>query len=456
MYLEVNDLCKSYGEGGSYTQVLKNVSLEVRQGDMCVIQGTSGSGKSTLLNCIGGLDTVDSGSIVVDGKEIVGLNAKQLSDYRREELGFVFQFYDLVPDLTVQENIQVCQYLTRSPLDLGELLQVLGLTEHKNKFPAQLSGGQQQRCAIARALIKNPRLLLCDEPTGAVSFYIFYLCFIVNLYKMKKQADYIKRIEIKRLWGRKDISWELRPDVNILSGVNGIGKSTILNRSVNSLSALEGGALSNGSAPGVHFVFSPEDATQIHFDVIRSFDRPLIHSELLEKMADKNVKTELDWQLYQLQRRYLDYQVNIGNRIIECLTSGNPEDQMRAAQMSYPKKKFQDLMDDLFGETGKKIIRQSNEILFEQDGDTLYPYQLSSGEKQILVILLTVLVQDKRHGVLFMDEPEISLHVEWQQRLISLIRELNPNVQIVLTTHSPALVMDGWLDAVTEVSDITQ
>ena len=170
MYLEVNDLCKSYGEGGSYTQVLKNVSLEVHQGDMCVIQGTSGSGKSTLLNCIGGLDTVDSGSIVVDGKEIVGLNAKQLSDYRREELGFIFQFYDLVPDLTVQENIQVCQYLTRSPLDLGELLQVLGLTEHKNKFPAQLSGGQQQRCAIARALIKNPRLLLCDEPTGALDY----------------------------------------------------------------------------------------------------------------------------------------------------------------------------------------------------------------------------------------------------------------------------------------------
>lgn len=178
MYLEVNDLCKSYGEGGSYTQVLKNVSLEVQQGDMCVIQGTSGSGKSTLLNCIGGLDTVDSGSIVVDGKEIVGLNAKQLSDYRREELGFVFQFYDLVPDLTVQENIQVCQYLTRSPLDLGELLQVLGLTEHKNKFPAQLSGGQQQRCAIARALIKNPRLLLSLTPIGCVQqmqdTYLYY------------------------------------------------------------------------------------------------------------------------------------------------------------------------------------------------------------------------------------------------------------------------------------------
>ena len=168
MYLEVKDLCKSYGEGGSYTQVLKNVSLEVQQGDMCVIQGTSGSGKSTLLNCIGGLDTVDSGSIAVDGKELVGLNAKQLADYRRDELGFIFQFYDLVPDLTVQENIQVCQYLTRSPLDMKELLQVLGLTEHKNKFPSQLSVGQQQRCAIARALIKNPHLLLCDEPTGAL------------------------------------------------------------------------------------------------------------------------------------------------------------------------------------------------------------------------------------------------------------------------------------------------
>ena len=168
MYLEVNDLCKSYGEGGSYTRVLQNVSLEVQKGEMCVIQGTSGSGKSTLLNCIGGLDTVDSGSIVVNGKELVGLNAGQLSDYRREELGFIFQFYDLVPDLTVQENIQVCQYLTRSPLDLKELLNVLGLAEHKNKFPAQLSGGQQQRCAIARALIKNPRLLLCDEPTGAL------------------------------------------------------------------------------------------------------------------------------------------------------------------------------------------------------------------------------------------------------------------------------------------------
>ena len=272
---------------------------------------------------------------------------------------------------------------------------------------------------------------------------------------MKKQADYIKRIEIKRLWGRKNISWDLRPDVNILSGINGIGKSTILNNSVRSLNALEGGALTNGAQPGVSFIFSPEDATFIHFDVIRSFDRPLFNSGLLEKIGNQNVKTELDWQLYQLQRRYLDYQVNIGNRIIELLTSGVPEDQLKATEVSRPKTRFQDLIDDLFQETGKKIIRKSNEIQFEQDGDILTPYQLSSGEKQMLVILLTVLVQDNQHCTLFMDEPEISLHVEWQQRLISLIRCLNPNVQIILTTHSPALIMNGWLDAVTEVSDIT-
>lgn len=168
MYLEVSDVKKSYGEGGSYIQVLKGVSLQVKQGDMCVIQGTSGSGKSTLLNCIGGLDTIESGSIKVDGTEIAGMKADELSDYRRDYLGFIFQFYNLVPNLIVRENIQVCEYLTDQPLNMDELLEILGLTEHQNKFPAQLSGGQQQRCAIARALIKNPKLLLCDEPTGAL------------------------------------------------------------------------------------------------------------------------------------------------------------------------------------------------------------------------------------------------------------------------------------------------
>ncbi len=168
MYLEIRNVKKSYGSGGSYVQVLKGVNTGVEKGQMCVIQGTSGSGKSTLLNCIGGLDVMDSGSIKVDGTEVFGMKNKTLSDYRRDNLGFIFQFYNLVPNLTVKENIQVCEYLTKDPLDMNELLDVLGLMEHQNKFPSQLSGGQQQRCAIARALIKNPKLLLCDEPTGAL------------------------------------------------------------------------------------------------------------------------------------------------------------------------------------------------------------------------------------------------------------------------------------------------
>ena len=168
MYLEISDVKKSYGESGSYTEVLRGITTGVSRGQMCVIQGASGSGKSTLLNCVGGLETVDSGTIRVDGVEITKLKPEALSEYRREKLGFIFQFYNLVPNLTVRENIQVCQYLTRQPLDIDELIDTLGLRPHADKFPAQLSGGQQQRCAIARALIKNPSLLLCDEPTGAL------------------------------------------------------------------------------------------------------------------------------------------------------------------------------------------------------------------------------------------------------------------------------------------------
>lgn len=168
MYLEIENLRKSYGEGGSYVQVLNGVSTHVEKGTMCVILGRSGSGKSTLLNTIGGLDTADSGHIRIDGLEITGLKAEALSDYRRDTLGFVFQFYNLIPNLTVRENIEVCRYLSKAPLSIYDLMETLGLTQHQNKFPSELSGGQQQRCAIARALIKNPKLLLCDEPTGAL------------------------------------------------------------------------------------------------------------------------------------------------------------------------------------------------------------------------------------------------------------------------------------------------
>jgi len=168
-------------------------------------------------------------------------------------------------------------------------------------------------------------------------------------------------------------------------------------------------------------------------------------------LVDSRITSALDFQLYHLQRKYLDYQVNIGNRIIAHLQQGNTD---AAQHLSQAKLRFQDIVDDLFAETGKKIIRTENEIRFSQIGETLVPYQLSSGEKQMLAILLTVLVEDQQPYVLFMDEPEVSLHIEWQKRLIELIVELNPHVQIILTTHSPAVIMNGWVDKVTEVSDI--
>lgn len=271
---------------------------------------------------------------------------------------------------------------------------------------------------------------------------------------MQKYADYIVRIEIESLWsGTRHIVWDLDPRVNILSGINGVGKSTILNKVVKGL--VKGGEFPSHTIKGVHIQVYPEDARWIRFDVIRSFDRPLMSSEMVNKIVDASVATELDWQLYQLQRKYLDYQVNIGNRIISVLQSGEPDAAQKAQQLSAPKKKFQDMIDQLFAETGKRLIRTQNEIMFSQIGEQLVPYQLSSGEKQMLAILLTVLIEDNHHYVLFMDEPEVSLHIDWQQKLIDLILELNPNVQIVLTTHSPAVIMNGWTDKVTEVTDIT-
>lgn len=266
-------------------------------------------------------------------------------------------------------------------------------------------------------------------------------------------ASGISRIEINSLWGRKHIVWELRPDVNILSGVNGTGKSTILNKTVARLDWLAG----NGTeeTPEVSIEYYPKGAQKVRYDVIRSIDRPLMHSNLLEKMSDKSVVSELDWQLYKLQRRYLDYQVNIGNKTIQLLTSGDPSKIAQAQQLSAPKIRFMDYMDELFSDTGKKIIRTSNEITFDQFGTTLLPYSLSSGEKQLLVVMLTTLVQDSEPSVLLMDEPEISLHIEWQQQLIKRVRSLNPHVQIIMTTHSPALIMDGWMDNVFDVEDIT-
>lgn len=270
---------------------------------------------------------------------------------------------------------------------------------------------------------------------------------------MTNIADYIEKVEIDALWnGRRHIVWNLRRDVNILSGVNGVGKSTILNRVIRHL--LNEAHVVDTNLRGVTVKLAPEGCDAVRFDVIRSFDRPLLRGDMFDKVADTQLNSELDLQLYQLQRRYLDYQVNASKRIVELFTKGDPQAQQKAQEIAGEKAHFQDLVDDLFQETGKRIDRESNEIVLLQLDERLSPYKLSSGEKQMLLILLTVLVEDNEPYVLFMDEPEISLHIDWQKRLIGLIRELNPNAQIILTTHSPAVIMDGWTDCVTDVEDI--
>ena len=171
MYLNNENLHKHYGEGEASVSVLNGISLTLDKGEMTVLLGPSGSGKSTFLNLVGGLEAPDQGTITIDGQDIVGMTDKQLSEYRRTHLGFVFQFYNLLPDLTVRENIEVCSYLSDDPpLPIDDLLDSLGLADPADKFPRQISGGQQQRCAIGRALVKNPGLLLCDEPTGALDY----------------------------------------------------------------------------------------------------------------------------------------------------------------------------------------------------------------------------------------------------------------------------------------------
>ena len=213
-------------------------------------------------------------------------------------------------------------------------------------------------------------------------------------------AEYISRVDINPLWGRKHIVWDLRPDVNILSGVNGIGKSTIMRKMAQQME--------HGNLPSVTITYEPAEADGIPFDVLHGGE-----SSGLGRLLSRYAYCKADRQTF--------YRV----------------------------------ADELFAVTEKTIVRTPDEILFRQDGEVLTTDQLSSGERQMLAILLTVLVEDSLPYVLFMDEPEVSLHIDWQQRLIDMILDLNPNVQIILTTHSPAVIMNGWMDHVTEVSDIT-
>lgn len=170
MFLEIQGITKHFGEGENRIEVLKGIDLKIDRGEICVLLGPSGSGKSTLLNIIGGIDSADRGYILIDGEKTDEMSEKELTLYRRKHLGYVFQMYNLIPNLNIRENIEVGAYLSANPLDVDELMRTLGLYEHRHKLPNQLSGGQQQRTAIGRAVVKNPDILLCDEPTGALDY----------------------------------------------------------------------------------------------------------------------------------------------------------------------------------------------------------------------------------------------------------------------------------------------
>ena len=171
MFIEINNLKKSFGSDSNRVEVLRGVDFSIEKGDICVLLGPSGSGKSTLLNIIGGIDDADAGYISIGGERVADMNEKKLTAYRRKHLGYVFQMYNLIPNLSIRENIEVGAYLSDNPLDVDDLMKTLGLYEHRNKLPNQLSGGQQQRTAIGRAIVKNPDILLCDEPTGALDYH---------------------------------------------------------------------------------------------------------------------------------------------------------------------------------------------------------------------------------------------------------------------------------------------
>lgn len=291
--------------------------------------------------------------------------------------------------------------------------------------------------------------------------------------KLKK--EYIKQVKISKLWKKFDIEWNLHPDVNILAGGNGSGKTTMLECIYYVLTSGSVQEKYDGIFRDLELFFNNNERTfsfdgkkkntrgmrlnlkyllKVEFEKISTFDLLLKDKTSIEKISENNVFTALDWEIYQLQKKYMDYQLNLSKeKDIIVDKSDNPKEAL--SELRYPQNRFLEMLDELFEETGKKVDKTKNEVTFILDNHTEIKYfQLSSGEKQMLIILLTTLVQNKKPTILFMDEPEISLHIDWQQKLIGYIRELNPNIQLIIATHSPAIIMEGWLDKVFNVSDI--
>ena len=274
-------------------------------------------------------------------------------------------------------------------------------------------------------------------------------------------TKYINSIDIKGLWGDTDLRWELLPDVNILSGGNGSGKSTIL-RGIADM--FRWGTIAperKGLIGHIDIVFSdgeqissdrPFDPNGYKVTVISTFDSVLIDHDDLRKISNGSVHTDLDMEIYRLNHDYLKYQLEIGRDVISALSDGKSAAEV--AVLTDHKTLFYDLVDSLFVSTGKNIDRKSDTLNFILGHKAITPFQLSSGEKQVLIILTNALIQNRRPCIMIMDEPEISLHFDWQKRLIEDVMALNPSLQLIIATHSPAVVMRGWIDRVSDISEL--
>ena len=275
-------------------------------------------------------------------------------------------------------------------------------------------------------------------------------------------CSYISKITLNGFCDNQKLEWSINAGVNVLSGVNGSGKSTL----IEALALLfrTDVAHNTKTKPYDSIVVEFTDGTIVdsstsrgrkvdNVDVIATFDTPLKAAEAVKRLSGDDIYTDLDWELYKTLSSYLKYQLAVGNRAIKLLLKGKDNNNIELLMSG--KKIYFDMIDAMFEYSGKKIVRDSDELVFATRSTTITPYHLSSGEKQLLIILTTVLIQDNAPSILIMDEPELSLHHDWQRALLANIMTLNSNVQVISTTHSPAMIMDGWLDRVTDIGDIT-